>query len=174
MLKVESISKSYRNLEAVRSLSFEVRPGEVLGLLGPNGAGKTTSLRTLAGALKPDQGSIHINGLDLSKAPVEAKMQIAFLPDSPTFFGNLTCWDHVRFIAKVYQVEDFEKKATALFDRLDLTSKKNEFPNALSKGMCQRLGLICAFLHNPRPRVPAPACDTHRRTRPRKIDQLGV
>jgi ABC-2 type transport system ATP-binding protein len=150
MVKIENLSKSFEKTEAVVDLSFEVRAGEVLGLLGPNGAGKTTTLRSIAGVLKPDKGSITLGGFDLSKSPIEAKALLAYLPDQPSFFDNLTCWDHIRFVASVFKVSDYEKKGTALFDRFELAEKKNALPSELSKGMRQRLGLICSLLHSPK------------------------
>jgi ABC-2 type transport system ATP-binding protein len=150
MIKIDQLSKAYRKTKAVVELSFTVNPGEVLGLLGPNGAGKTTTLRSIAGVLRPDSGKIQVGEFDIAKFPVEAKRLLAYLPDQPTFFDNLTCWEHIRFVANVYSVTDFESKAENLFERLNLKEKRDAFPSDLSKGMRQRLGLICSLLHSPR------------------------
>ena len=150
MVNVQGLSKTYRKLVAVSDLTFNVRSGEVLGLLGANGAGKTTTLRSVAGVLRPDQGSVEIAGIDIAKSPLEAKRLLAYLPDQPAFFDNLTCWEHIRFVASVHSVSDFEAKARALFRRLELDSKMNDFASELSKGMKQRLGLICALLPSPK------------------------
>jgi ABC-2 type transport system ATP-binding protein len=150
MLKVEGLFKSFPKQDAVRNVSFTVRPGEILGLLGANGAGKTTTMRAIAGLLKPDKGSVTIDGLDVQGNPVEAKTRLAYLPDDPTLFPNVSCWEHAAFYAGIYQVADWEGRAEELFDRFELSSKKHELPTSLSKGMRQRLGLICSFLHRPR------------------------
>jgi ABC-2 type transport system ATP-binding protein len=150
MVKIEGLSKAYKSTEAVSDLTFSVGPGEVLGLLGPNGAGKTTTLRSIAGVLRPDKGFISVGGFDISKSPIEAKALLAYLPDQPSFFDNLTCWDHIRFVAQVFSIADYETKAQRLFERLELTEKKKAFPSELSKGMRQRLGLICSLLHSPK------------------------
>ncbi len=150
MLKVANLLKTFKKSNAVDHLSFEVMPGEVLGLLGPNGAGKTTTLRAIAGVMSFDKGEIAIDNHSIVNSAIEAKRRMAYLPDQSTFFDNLTCWEHVRFVASVYKVEDYENKGRALFDRLELTEKINEFPSELSKGMRQRLGLICALLHSPK------------------------
>ncbi len=150
MVKVQSLSKRYRGVQAVVDLSFDIAPGEVLGLLGPNGAGKTTTLRMLSGVLRPDSGSIEIGGLEFSSNAIEVKKQSAYLPDEPVFFDHLTCWEHVRFIAGVYSMDEFEPRAESLFSRLELDGKKNAFPSELSKGLRQRLGLICSILHSPK------------------------
>lgn len=150
MLKVSNLNKTFKKSNAVDNLSFEVMPGEVLGLLGPNGAGKTTTLRAIAGVMNFNYGEITIGEHCIQDSPIEAKKQMAYLPDQSAFFDNLTCWEHVRFVASVYQVADYETKGRALFDRFELTDKINEFPSELSKGMRQRLGLICALLHSPK------------------------
>jgi ABC-2 type transport system ATP-binding protein len=150
MIAVDRLTKSFRNLQAVKELSFTVQPGEILGLLGPNGAGKTTTLRSLAGVIRPESGTISIGGLNLTQSPIQAKQMIAYLPDQSSFFDNLTCWEHIQFVAEVYQIKDFQPLANQLFDRFELADKKNKFPSDLSKGMRQRLGLISAFIHNPK------------------------
>jgi ABC-2 type transport system ATP-binding protein len=150
MLKVVGLSKSFPKQEAVRDVSFDVKAGEILGLLGANGAGKTTTMRAIAGVLKPDAGSIEISGANVQTNPIEAKRRLAYLPDDPAVFPNVSCWEHAAFYAGIYEVAGWEKRAGELFDRFDLSSKKHDLPSALSKGMRQRLGLICSFLHSPR------------------------
>ncbi len=127
MIKIQGLSKSFRNSQAVSDLSFTVQPGEVLGLLGPNGAGKTTTLRSVAGVLRPNQGSIQIGNHNLAANPVEAKRLLGYLSDQPAFFDNLTCWEHVQFIANVHSVQNFEPKARLLFECFELTEKKKCF-----------------------------------------------
>lgn len=150
MIKVEKLSKSFGATDAVKELSFDLKPGEILGLLGPNGAGKTTTLRAIAGVLRVDAGEVFIGNFGIKTNPVEAKRILAYLPDQSSYFDYLTCWEHIRFVANVYQVSDWESKAEKLFERFQLASKKSSFSNELSKGMKQRLGLIAAFLHDPK------------------------
>lgn len=150
MLKVVALSKSFPKQAAVCDLSFEVKAGEILGLLGANGAGKTTTMRAIAGLLKPDQGAAFIDGVDVQKNPAEAKRRLAYLPDEPNLFPNVSCWEHAAFYASIYQVPNWEARAEELFRRFDLLNKKHELPVALSRGMRQRLGLVCSFLHSPR------------------------
>jgi ABC-2 type transport system ATP-binding protein len=150
MLKVVGLSKSFPKHDAVKDVSFEVKAGEIVGLLGANGAGKTTTMRAIAGLLKPDEGRAEIDGADVQKNPSEAKRRLAYLPDDPSVFPNVSCWEHAAFYASIYEVPDWEKRAEELFGRFDLLGKKHELPSSLSKGMRQRLGLICSFLHSPR------------------------
>jgi ABC-2 type transport system ATP-binding protein len=150
MIEVEALVKSYRGLTAVDAVSFQVAPGEVLGLVGPNGAGKTTTLRCLAGILPPNSGRIRLAGFDLSRESVQAKQNLAFMPDEPKLFEYLTVADHLAFSARLYQVEDAEAKARALVEELELSGKEQSFPSELSRGMKQKLVIACGLLHDPK------------------------
>src|SRR5579884_3859719 len=103
MIEVQSLTKHYGDFAAVTDLSFEVKPGEVLGLVGPNGAGKTTTLRCLSGIIPATQGMIRIAGHDLREATVEAKKALAFFADEPRLFEFLTVNQHMEFTARLYQ-----------------------------------------------------------------------
>src|SRR2546427_13143967 len=96
---------------AVDDLSFEVGPGEIVGLIGPNGAGKTTTLRSLAGILRPTSGTVRIDGHDIVEDALEAKRRLAFMPDEPHLFEYLTVDEHLRPVAGVYGVDDFDRRA---------------------------------------------------------------
>ncbi|MCK6479039.1 MAG: ABC transporter ATP-binding protein [Planctomycetes bacterium] len=150
MIQVTDLRKSYGETEAVRGISFDVRPGEVLGLVGPNGAGKTTTLRCLAGILPPTSGSVAIAGRDLRLDPVGAKARLAWIPDDPRLFENLTVEEHLRFIGRLYRVEDAEERIPALLEEFEIAGKAGELPGALSRGMKQKLSIACAFLHRPK------------------------
>jgi len=150
ILQVEGLGKVYGELRAVSGLSFEIRLGEVLGLVGPNGAGKTTTLRCLAGIIPPTSGRIVIDGSDLQRQPVAAKRSLAFLPDEPRLFDYLTVREHLNLIARLYEVADWEPKANALLEELELKGKEAALPLELSRGMKQKLSIACGFLHEPR------------------------
>ena len=150
MIHVEGLTKSYKDLVAVRDLSFDVAPGEVLGLVGPNGAGKTTTLRCLAGILPPSSGTITITGHDLHQNPVAAKRQLAFVPDEPQLFEYLTVEEHLQFVARIYQVTDATSRAPKLLNELELTEHRQKLPGELSRGMRQKLAIACGLLHEPR------------------------
>ena len=150
MIRVTDLRKSYGATEAVRGISFDVHPGEVLGLVGPNGAGKTTTLRCLSGILPPTSGSVNIAGHDLKLDPVGAKSKLAWIPDDPRLFENLTVEEHLRFIGRLYRVEDAEQRIPRLLDEFELAGKAGELPGALSRGMKQKLSIACAFIHRPK------------------------
>ena len=150
MIEVEELTKRYGTFTAVRSLSFTVRPGEVLGLVGPTGAGKTTTLRCMAGIIPSSEGRVRIAGHDLAAEPVAAKRSLAFFPDEPRLFEYLTVRQHLNFVARIYGVADYEALATPLLEELELAEKSDVLPGELSRGMKQKLVIACGLLHSPR------------------------
>ena len=150
MISVANFHKSYRDTVAVTDLTFEVGPGQVLGLLGPNGAGKTTTMRAIAGVIPPSAGKLLVAGHDVVAEPVAAKRQIAYVPDDPRLFDALTVWEHLRFTAAAYGVDDFTPRAEALLERFELTDKRDAQAQELSRGMRQKVAICCAYLYAPR------------------------
>src|SRR5712691_1965996 len=124
MIDVQGLTKLYGSLVAVDDLSFSVAPGEVLGLVGPNGAGKTTTLRSLVGIIQPTRGTTRIGGRTLEHDPVEAKRQLAFMPDEPRLFDYLTVEEHLRFTARIYEVKDVRARMEPLLQEFDLADKR--------------------------------------------------
>ena len=148
---VEDYHKIYDKVVAVAGISFEVKPGEILGLVGPNGAGKTTTLRALAGILTPTKGRLFIDGHDVVKDPIRAKQALAYVPDDPNLFDNLTVWEHLRFIASAYRMAPgWESAGETLLKQFELTEKRNELTSALSRGMRQKVAICCGYLHEPK------------------------
>jgi ABC-2 type transport system ATP-binding protein len=150
MVQVEGLTKLYREFIAVNELSFSVQPGEVMGLVGPNGAGKTTTLRCLSGILPPTRGTVRLDGHDIVRDPLAAKKQLAFFNDEPRLFDYLTVWQHLNFVARIYQVPDFEKIGRELLEELEIADKRDALPGELSRGMKQKLAIACGLLHSPR------------------------
>jgi ABC-2 type transport system ATP-binding protein len=149
VIEVLGFARSYGGFAAVRDLSFNVRPGEIVGIVGANGAGKTTTLRAITGILRPSAGTIRINGSDIEKEPIAAKQQFAYIPDTVHPYDLLTVTEHLHFIA-TYRIENAQRKYAALLDELELADKKDEVASSLSRGMLQKLSLACAFLREPR------------------------
>jgi ABC-2 type transport system ATP-binding protein len=151
-ISVEHFGRTYTTatgtVPAVDDLSFQVSAGEIVGLIGPNGAGKTTTLRALAGILKPTSGHVRIDGHDLIAEPIEAKRRLAFMPDEPHLFEYLTVAEHLRLIARLYAVEDFERRSRALIDELELTGKEDSLPGELSRGMRQKVVIACGLVRS--------------------------
>jgi ABC-2 type transport system ATP-binding protein len=150
MIEVSGYSKAFGDTVAVSDLTFEVRPGEIVGLVGPNGAGKTTTLRAIAGILRPDAGTLRVAGHDLAREPVKAKRSLAYVPDTPHPFELLTVVEHLRFTALAYEVEGAEARFDDLLREMALFEKRDVLAPALSRGMQQKLAIACAFLHEPK------------------------
>ena len=150
MIEVQGFSKSYAGKPAVEDLTFEVRPGEIVGLVGQNGAGKTTTLRTVAGILRPGKGTVLVAGHDLKTDAVEAKRVLAYVPDTPHPFDLLTVVEHLRFTALAYRVEGAEPRFDGLLKEMELHEKRDDYASTLSRGMQQKLAIACAFLHEPK------------------------
>jgi ABC-2 type transport system ATP-binding protein len=149
MIEVDGLTKLYGDLAAVRSLSFRVEPGDVLGLVGPNGAGKTTTLRSIAGILVPTAGRVRINGIDMLDRPQDAKRHLAFVPDEPHLFDYLTVEEHLRFVGRLYGVPDVAARVGPLLEEMELADKRRALPGELSRGMRQKLAIGCGLLHGP-------------------------
>ncbi|MBI4326749.1 MAG: ABC transporter ATP-binding protein [Chloroflexi bacterium] len=150
MIEVDGLTKLYGDFVAVQALSFQVRPGEVMGLVGPNGAGKTTTLRCLAGIIPASRGAVRICGHDIAGAPLAAKQQLAFFADEPRLFEYLTVQEHLNFTARIYQVHGYEAIARTLLEELELADKTDKLAGELSRGMKQKLAIACGLLHDPR------------------------
>jgi ABC-2 type transport system ATP-binding protein len=148
-IAVRELTKLYGDFPAVRSISFAVAPGEILGLVGPNGAGKTTTLRSLAGIIAPTSGTVTIAGHDIQRDAIAAKRQLAFIPDEPHLFEYLTVEEHLRFIARLYGVADVDARMPPLLAELELDDKRRALPGELSRGMRQKLAIACGLLHDP-------------------------
>jgi len=124
-----------------------LRSGEISVLFGPNGAGKTTLLLCLSGLLRPTTGSVIIDGHDLYEDERQAKRQLAFVPDVPRFYMELTAWEHLYFIAQAHQVgDDFSHRAETLLREFGLWEARNLYPHHYSRGMRLKLGLLLALI----------------------------
>src|SRR5713101_3742990 len=152
-LAVEHLTRTYigpgaASFKAVDDFSFEARAGEIIGLIGPNGAGKTTTLRTLAGILRPTSGRVAIDGHDIVADSIAAKRRLAFMPDEPHLFEYLTVEEHLRLVARLYIIEDFDRRARTLIEELELTGKERSLPGELSRGMRQKVVIACGLIRS--------------------------
>ena len=150
VLVVKDLRREYADKVAVAGLSFEVRPGEILGLVGPNGAGKTTTLRSIAGILPVQRGSISVAGHSVSGDGHQARQHLAWIPDDPKPFDSLTVWEHLDLVAGLFGVPDWNRRATELLEFFSLGEKRDALGGELSRGMCQKLALAMAWLPEPK------------------------
>jgi ABC-2 type transport system ATP-binding protein len=146
-LRASELSRSYGSFRALVPTDLTLRSGEIAVLSGPNGAGKSTLLLCLSGLLRPTTGTITIDSYDLYTEEKEAKRQLAFVPDVPRFYTELTAWEHLYFIALAHQVGDgFEQRAEKLMREFGLWEARNLYPHNYSRGMRLKLGLLVAFI----------------------------
>ena len=152
MLKIENLTKKYGNKAAVDNLSLHINPGEICAFIGHNGAGKTTTLKACCGLLRPDQGKIFIDGIDLHKDPIECKKHLAYIPDNPDLYEYMTGIGYLNFIANVYGIEKDirEKEIHRYTDMFSLTDSLAQPISAYSHGMKQKLAIISALIHHPK------------------------
>jgi ABC-2 type transport system ATP-binding protein len=151
MIKTEHLSKRYETLTAVDDVSFEVRPGEVLGFLGPNGAGKTTTMRMLAGFIAPTGGKASICGHDIETDTLAAKASLGYLPEGAPSYGEMTVQSFLEFIADVRKLEGEQRtrRLAYVIGRLQLERVLAQTVETLSKGFRRRVGLAQALIHDP-------------------------
>src|SRR5580658_1232184 len=151
MIKTEHLTKHYDELVAVEDVSFEVKPGEVLGFLGPNGAGKTTTMRMLAGFVTPTSGRASICGFDVEQEPLKAKAALGYLPEGAPSYGEMTVRRFLAFIADLRGLSGAQRSARLahVIDHLQLGSVLEQTIETLSKGFRRRVGLAQAIVHDP-------------------------
>ncbi len=150
LIQVVNYQKAFDKTLAVDQLSFHVTAGTILGMVGPNGAGKTTTMRAIAGIIKPTSGRILVSGFDVVDQPEQAKQVVALVPDEPKLFESLTVWEHLRFIAAVYKIKNYEPVAEDLVEYFELTDKRTALARELSRGMRQKVAICCAYLQQPK------------------------
>ena len=151
MIRTEHLSKRYESVTAVDDVSFEVRPGEVLGFLGPNGAGKTTTMRMLAGFVTPTAGKASICGHDVETEPLAAKERLGYLPEGAPSYGEMRVRRFLEFICDLRRLEGARRSARLdyVIEHLQLASVLEQSIETLSKGFRRRVGLAQAIIHDP-------------------------
>ena len=151
MIEVSHLVKNYRDLKAVQDVSFEVKPGEILGFLGPNGAGKTTTMRILTGVIPPTSGSVKVCGFDVFEQPLEVKKRIGYLPENPPLYPEMTVRDYLAFVASIKGIASKTRRGEV--ERVAQKTNCDKFVDRvignLSKGQRQRVGLAQALLGDP-------------------------
>ena len=147
-VEVSQIAKSFGDTQAVKDVSFEVRPGEIFGLLGPNGAGKTTAIRVILDIFKPDRGSVSILGGNMSD---EKKANIGYMPEERGLYQDVRLERCLIYLASLKDIPDDEARArlAEYLERFDLAEHKNKKVKELSKGMQQKAQIITTLLHQP-------------------------
>ncbi|MBL7963616.1 MAG: ATP-binding cassette domain-containing protein [Flavobacteriales bacterium] len=150
-IRIEGLTKTYGAQRAVDAISFEVRPGEVLGFLGPNGAGKTTTMKMVCGLIAPDAGRIVVGGHDVLADPGAVRKRMGYLPESNPLYEDMPVLDFLRFVARLQGVpeEKITERIGEMVRACGLDAEKHKKIGQLSKGYRQRVGLAQAMVHDP-------------------------
>jgi ABC-2 type transport system ATP-binding protein len=141
---------TYGKHEAVHGISFDVKPGEVVGLIGPDGAGKTSTLRVLGGLQKADSGSPRAFGDDCWRSRRALHTRLGYLAQRFALYGDLTVDENIQFFALIYGVPEWQKRRRELLELVGLASFNDRLADRLSGGMKQKLALACTLIHSPR------------------------
>ncbi|MBO4623744.1 MAG: ABC transporter ATP-binding protein [Bacilli bacterium] len=153
MLEIKNLVKIYNgDFKAVDDVSLTIEDGEIFGFIGPNGAGKTTTIKSVVGLIEYEGGQIVMDGLDVAKNRNKIKAQIAYIPDNPEIYDNLTGIQYLNFVGDICGLEketrlkDIEKYA----DMFGITKNLGDLVSSYSHGMKQKLALISAFIRHPK------------------------
>ncbi|MEM9410361.1 MAG: ABC transporter ATP-binding protein [Planctomycetota bacterium] len=151
MIELNGFGKDYGNFTAVENLDLHIEEGEMFGFIGPNGAGKSTSIRFLATLLRATRGDGTINGHSVSSDPMGVRQSVGYMPDSFGVYDGMKVWEFLDFFAVAYRIGRTQRKRVIkdVLELLDLTYKRDDFVNGLSRGMKQRLCLAKTLVHDP-------------------------
>lgn len=146
-IQLTDISKTYGSQKVVKGISFEAKKSEIVGFLGPNGAGKSTTMKILTGFIRPTEGTVLVNGIDVIINPIDAQKSIGYLPEHNPLYLDMYVREYLQFQASLHQVK--KNKIETVIQQVGLSVEAHKKINQLSKGYRQRVGLAAAILHNP-------------------------
>lgn len=148
-IKVTALAKHFDKQKAVDGISFEAKPGRILGFLGPNGAGKSTTMRMLTGYTAPTSGSASLCGYDSQTQSLELRKIMGYLPENTPLYMDMYVKEFLLFVANTYQIKNAGLKVEEIIKKVGLTAEQHKKISMLSKGYKQRVGLAQAIIHNP-------------------------
>ncbi len=150
-VSVNQLTKIYGQQKALDAISFEVKPGEILGFLGPNGAGKSTTMKILTGYLPQNSGKASVCGFDVNEQSIEVRKNIGYLPELNPLYTDMFVKEYLLFAAETQGLGKSANRAVEeMIDKTGLTRERKKYIGQLSKGYKQRVGLAAAMLHNPK------------------------
>ena len=151
MLKIKRLTKIYqKNKKAVDNITLEIKDGEIFGFIGHNGAGKTTTLKCCVGILNFEEGEITLDGLSIKKDPVDFKKQIAYIPDNPDLYEQLTGIQYLNFISDIYEINGRNEMIEKYSDIFGIKDVLGNMISSYSHGMKQKLALTSAIIRKPK------------------------
>ncbi len=151
IVDIRNVSKRFARLQAVDNFSLTIEEGEIFGLVGPNGAGKTTTMRMLVTLLEPDHGEIFVGGHSVEHAPQQVRRLIGFMPDAFGVYGDLTVQEYLDFFGACYNIPVPQRARLIddLLELVDISHRRDDMVDTLSRGLKQRLGLARVLIHDP-------------------------
>ena len=141
-LSTVGLTKTYGDRPALEPMDLTIAAGEHVALVGHNGSGKTTLLKMAAGILDPSSGSVRIAGHDAGT--IEARRALSWLSDTPTFYDDLSLWEHLEYVARLHGVDDWQENAEHLLDDVGLRERKDDVPTTFSRGLRQKAAITLA------------------------------
>lgn len=147
-LKIEHLTGGYTGVAVIKDINLEIKPGEALGLIGLNGAGKSTTIKHILGLLRPQKGRILLNDVNLAMQPTKFKRQVAYIPEMPVLYPELTLKEHLKLTMLSYHLDEKRAwdRAHELLKMFRLDDKLEWLPIHFSKGMRQKVMIVSAFL----------------------------
>ncbi len=151
LLHIENLIGGYTHKNVLHGISFDVHPKEIVGLIGLNGAGKSTTIKHIIGLMQEKSGTVKINGQTFKEDPTEYRKKLAYIPEQPILYDELTLYEHLRLTAMAYDIDEsvFEERLPALLKAFRMERHLHWFPVHFSKGMRQKVMIMCAFLIEP-------------------------
>ena len=151
LLNVVNLTKSYGARRAVDAVSFQVLAGQTVGLIGPNGAGKSSTVSMICGLLRPDAGSVELDGVAVTQGRCEAKRKLGFVPQELALYDDLSARENLKLFAALYGIRGAEvkRRCDQVLDLVNLADRAGEKPATFSGGMKRRLNIAAALMHDP-------------------------
>lgn len=152
MIEIKNVSKTYNGeKKAINDISFDIKDGEIFAFIGHNGAGKTTMIKSLVGILDFEEGDIFINHKSIKKDPIGCKLEMAYVPDNPDLYENMTAIDFINFVCDMYDTPfEIRKENIDKYSKMfEMEGKLNDDISSFSHGMKQKVALMAALAHNP-------------------------
>ena len=153
MIQIKNLSKTYnQEKKALDNVNFQIDGGEIFAFIGHNGAGKTTMIKSIVGILDFDCGDILINGKSIKDDPIGCKLEMAYVPDNPDLYENMSALDFINFVCDMYNIsKDIRKENIEKYSKMfEIEDKLNNDISSFSHGMKQKVALISALSHDPK------------------------
>ena len=177
LVQVQGLTKTYGTQTAVDHISFEAKPGEILGFLGPNGAGKSTTMKMLTGFVTPTDGNAMIGGYSVIQNSLAARKHIGYLPEHNPLYLQMYVKEYLSFVAQLHKLSSKQSRIADIIEQVGLQKEQHKIIGTLSKGYRQRVGLAQALIHDPAVLIldePTSGLDTNQLVEIRSlIRQLG-